>query len=63
MASASEERINQTLAYLTELQKKDQDLHLFPIHCTGHAFLDNLKKVDLPGIHAFDVSVGTKFTF
>lgn len=63
MASASKNRINETLSYLKEFQDNDKELYLFPIHCTGNAFLDQLKQAKLPDIHAFDVSVGTKFTF
>ncbi|MFO8019726.1 MAG: MBL fold metallo-hydrolase [Promethearchaeia archaeon] len=63
MTSASEKRINETITYLKDFQEYNGNLYLFPIHCTGHTFLDQLKKEDLPNIKAFDVSVGTKFTF
>ncbi|MGV9172053.1 MAG: MBL fold metallo-hydrolase, partial [Promethearchaeia archaeon] len=63
MASASKERISQTIDYLIDFQEYNDDIYLFPIHCTGSAFLDQLKKEDPPHIKAFDISVGTKFTF
>lgn len=63
LASASPSQINKTIDYLEQTSKFQDKLYMFPIHCTGKAFLDALEKRDLEGIFAFDTTVGTKFTF
>jgi len=63
MASAGPVRIAKTIDYLRDLEKFENKLYLFPIHCTGQNFLDEIKKANLAEIDAFDVSVGTLFTF
>ncbi|MBY8982920.1 MAG: MBL fold metallo-hydrolase [Candidatus Lokiarchaeota archaeon] len=68
MVNASDYRINNTIEYLANFQQKENDLFLFPMHCTGDRFLNNflLKNRDQEKetrISAFNVSVGTKFIF
>ncbi len=63
MASASDERIVSTIEYLQNLELYKNTLYLFPIHCTGKRFLDEVKKNTDETIKAFDASVGTKFVF
>ncbi len=64
MATATEERMKKTNAYLQSLQDKDIPLYLFPIHCSGTNFLQKIN--ELPSsrkIRAWNLSVGTKFIF
>jgi 7,8-dihydropterin-6-yl-methyl-4-(beta-D-ribofuranosyl)aminobenzene 5'-phosphate synthase len=63
MASASDERIASTIDYLNNLEKYNDTLYLFPIHCTGKTFLEEVNKQTDESIQAFDASVGTKFIF
>ncbi len=63
MAGASEQRINKTLEYLKTFQDNDEDLYLFPIHCTGERFLSLLQNEKNQKWKAFNASVGTVFTF
>jgi len=63
MASASEGRITSTIDYLNRLEKYNDKLYLFPIHCTGKTFLEEVNKQTDESIQAFDASVGTKFIF
>ncbi len=63
MADASKERINVTIKYLETLQQSDKPLYLFPLHCIGENFFNELKKLNLPNIKAFNISVGTNFYF
>ncbi|MGB5911535.1 MAG: MBL fold metallo-hydrolase [Promethearchaeia archaeon] len=61
MVSASNERIKRTIEYFNELQIEKTDL--FPIHCSGQNFIDAIEKAKIPGIRAFNISVGTKLNF
>jgi 7,8-dihydropterin-6-yl-methyl-4-(beta-D-ribofuranosyl)aminobenzene 5'-phosphate synthase len=63
MANASSERIAETINYLQNLEKVNNKLYLFPIHCTGSRFLEKVRRAEIPEIQAFDASVGTQFTF
>ncbi len=59
MASASNNRIERTIEYFNHLQIEKVDL--FPIHCSGQNFIDAIEKAKIPGIRAFNISVGTTF--
>ncbi len=61
MASASNNRIEKTMEYFNELQIEKIDL--FPIHCSGQNFINAIEKAKMPGIRAFNISVGTTFNF
>ncbi|MFX0179008.1 MAG: MBL fold metallo-hydrolase [Candidatus Hodarchaeota archaeon] len=61
MIGASIDRIKRTLGYFRDLQIDKIDL--FPIHCSGQNFIDVIKKAKIPGIRAFNISVGTIFNF
>ena len=63
MASASDDRINKTIDYLKTFQGDENDLYLFPIHCSGDEFLFELKNLKESKIKAFNASVGTVFNF
>ena len=63
MASASEERITNTIGYLRSFQDYDYPLYIFPIHCTGEKFLRKINQIKYPIIKAFNCSVGTVFNF
>jgi 7,8-dihydropterin-6-yl-methyl-4-(beta-D-ribofuranosyl)aminobenzene 5'-phosphate synthase len=63
MASAGPVRVAKTIDYLRNLEKFENKLYLFPIHCTGQKFLDEIKKANIADIEAFDTSVGTLFSF
>jgi len=63
MASATENRIQKTLDYLKSFQEYDETLYLFPIHCTGEKFINELNKANIPKIEVFNPSVGTVFNF
>ncbi len=63
MASASEERIRNTIEYLKSFQEYYQPLYLFPIHCSGEKFVQEVNKIKYPKIKAFNCSVGTVFNF
>lgn len=61
MVSASNEKIKRTIEHFNELQIEKMDL--FPIHCSGQNFIDAIGKAKIPGIRAFNISVGTIFKF
>ncbi len=63
MANASNQRIKKTIEYLMSFQKYENPLYLFPIHCSGETFLHELIRAKSPDLKAFNVSVGTIFTF
>jgi 7,8-dihydropterin-6-yl-methyl-4-(beta-D-ribofuranosyl)aminobenzene 5'-phosphate synthase len=63
MANASNERMIETIEYLRKFQNYQKTLYIFPIHCSGHRFVDELNKIKFPDIKAFDVSVGTILIF
>ena len=62
MAGASDERIKNTIEYLTTFQEYKEPLYMFPIHCSGEKFIKAIEKENNPQIKAFNTSVGTKFT-
>ncbi|MFX1493268.1 MAG: MBL fold metallo-hydrolase [Promethearchaeota archaeon] len=61
MINASNNRIKRTFEYFNELQV--EKIELFPIHCSGQNFIDEIKRAKIPGIRAFNISVGTIFNF
>ena len=61
MASASDKRIQKTIEYLEKLDKYNDMLYLFPIHCTGELFLQKVKEASFENIKAYNSSVGTIF--
>ncbi len=61
MVNASNDRIKRTIEYFNELQIEKIDM--FPIHCSGQNFIDAIEKARIPGIRAFNISVGTIFNF
>ncbi|TXT64009.1 MAG: putative Metal-dependent hydrolases of the beta-lactamase superfamily II [Promethearchaeota archaeon] len=63
MASADPIRISKTIEYFTTFKKYDNQLYLFPIHCTGKKFIDEIEKGSVANIKSFDISVGTLFNF
>ena len=63
MASASEKRITETIEYLKDFRVEDVPLYLFPIHCTGEPFLNEVRNAGIPNVEAYNVSVGSIFRF
>lgn len=63
MASASDKRIKTTIKYLQTFQEFDNNLYIFPIHCSGDKIIREINKIKNPLIKAFNLSVGTVFTF
>jgi 7,8-dihydropterin-6-yl-methyl-4-(beta-D-ribofuranosyl)aminobenzene 5'-phosphate synthase len=63
MANESEFRIKETLEYLKSLEKYNNNLYLFPIHCSGEEFIKIVNNINNPEIKAFNCSVGTIFYF
>ena len=63
MASASDKRINLTIDYLSTLNKSDDTLYLFPIHCSGEKIIEKVNRTSNSRINAFNPSVGTIFYF
>jgi len=63
MVNTSDDRINNTIKYLTEFQEYNDILYLFPIHCSGDRFSKELERKNISNIKRFNVSVGTKFIF
>ena len=63
MANTSNQRIKKTIEYLKSFQKYVNPLYLFPLHCSGEKFLSELIKENSPNLKAFNMSVGTVFTF
>lgn len=61
MASAAPDRISKTIEYLDETPKYRGKLYLFPIHCTGDKFKEEVKKSNLVEIKIANPSVGTCF--
>lgn len=61
MANCSEKRKKSTLDYLCNCQ--NEDLLLFPIHCSGDRFITDINDMKNPTIRAFNVSVGSVFNF
>ena len=63
MASASDEKIRETVEYLRTFQNYEFPLYIFPLHCSGQKIIQEINKIRIPEIHAYDASVGTIFTF
>jgi 7,8-dihydropterin-6-yl-methyl-4-(beta-D-ribofuranosyl)aminobenzene 5'-phosphate synthase len=63
MAAASEERIRNTIDYLNTLDKFDDMLYIFPIHCSVEKIIELVNKTSNSRIKAFNASVGTIFNF
>ena len=63
MVSASDERMTETLNFLTKFQIHNKPFYLFPIHCSGEKFGNMINKSNYENIFAFNASVGTKFLF
>ncbi|TFF86246.1 MAG: hypothetical protein EU517_00670 [Promethearchaeota archaeon] len=61
MANSTPERIKATMNYLRDFQ--EENLILFPIHCSGNNFVKNVNAINAPNIKAFNASVGTAFNF
>jgi 7,8-dihydropterin-6-yl-methyl-4-(beta-D-ribofuranosyl)aminobenzene 5'-phosphate synthase len=63
MASASEDKIRNTIGYLRTFQDYDYPLFIFPIHCSGDNFIRKINQIKTPIIKAYNCSVGTVFNF
>lgn len=63
MVSASDERMTETLDFLSKFQIHNKPFYLFPIHCSGEKFGNMINKSNYENILALNVSVGTKFLF
>jgi len=61
MANSTQERINSTLTYLRDFQ--EENLTLFPIHCSGENFIKYINTMNFSNVKAFNASVGTLFNF
>ena len=61
MENASLERIKSTIRYLKIFQDNYKPLYLFPIHCTGERFVEQVNKSRMLNTKAFNCSVGTVF--
>jgi 7,8-dihydropterin-6-yl-methyl-4-(beta-D-ribofuranosyl)aminobenzene 5'-phosphate synthase len=61
LADASKKRIEKTIDYLKNFQGQDQTLYLFPVHCSGEYFVQEVNKANLSNIRAYNASVGTTF--
>ena len=61
MANSTQERIDATLKYLRNFQ--NENLIIFPIHCSGENFINKINSMNFPRIRAFNASVGTTFNF
>jgi len=61
LANASKKRIENTIEYLKNFQGQDQTLCLFPVHCSGENFVQEVNKANIPNIKAYNASVGTTF--
>ncbi len=63
MASASDERIDKTIDYLRDLEKYNEKLYLFPIHCSGDKVILEINGLKDPKLMARNASVGSMFHF
>ena len=61
MANVSRERTRATINFFKTL--KSEKLFLFPIHCSGESFIQDINTSELRNIKAFNCSVGTVFDF
>lgn len=63
MANASQDRVDFTLTNLKKLDNQEENLYLFPIHCSGEHIIEEINHILFEKIHAFNASVGTVFKF
>ena len=63
MANASEKRISETVEYLRTFQNYETPLYVFPLHCSGQKIIQEINRIRVPEIKAYDASVGTIFNF
>ncbi|MFW9936513.1 MAG: MBL fold metallo-hydrolase [Candidatus Thorarchaeota archaeon] len=63
MVSASDERMTETIDFLTKFQTYNRPLYLFPIHCSGEKFGNMINETKNENLLALNASVGTKFLF
>lgn len=61
MANASRERIRSTIRFLKTFQEDYKLLYLFPIHCSGERFIQDINTSRILNTKAFNCSVGTVF--
>ncbi len=61
MANASRERFSSTIKFFKTL--KSEKLYLFPIHCSGERFIQEINTSRIQNTNAFNCSVGTIFEF
>ncbi|MFX1393990.1 MAG: MBL fold metallo-hydrolase [Promethearchaeota archaeon] len=61
MGNASLERIKSTIRYLKIFQDSYKPLYLFPIHCSGERFVEQVNSSKMLNTKAFNCSVGTVF--
>lgn len=61
MAGASDKSVENTIEYLSIIDKHEEPLYLFPLHCTGERFFEILGKKQVKNIEAYNASVGTVF--
>ena len=63
LARATDRRILNTLDYLDRMEKYEDKVLVFPMHCSGEKVRQLAKDYESTGIYCFDASVGTKFNF
>ncbi|MFW9774029.1 MAG: MBL fold metallo-hydrolase, partial [Candidatus Thorarchaeota archaeon] len=63
LARATDQRILNTLEYLDRMEKYENKVFVFPMHCSGEKVRQFAEKYENVGIHCYDVSVGTAFHF
>jgi len=61
MANASRERIRATIRFLKTFREDYKPLYLFPIHCSGERFIQDINTSRILNTKAFNCSVGTVF--
>lgn len=61
LGGASRERIRSTIRYLKTFQDSYKSLYLFPIHCSGERFIQEVNTSRIPDTKAYNCSVGTVF--
>lgn len=61
LANAPRERIRATIRYLKTFQENYKSLFIFPIHCTGERFIQEINTSRILNTKAFNCSVGTVF--
>jgi len=63
MENASEERFRATIRYLKSFQDDYKPLYMFPIHCSGERFVQEINASRIQNTRAFNCSVGSIFEF